>query len=175
MVYFGCYVFIGLLLVIFNSPIRKLVDSEITKTEIYNAVSGEEVATGKIILLRSILSAALIIIYPLMLFSEIQERKSRKMEDEEYEIPPESNQSWLQNEISKEEAEAGNMVEIEGQKVPFGHMDHAWDKLLEKMQDGDKLYEFRSSDDSWEHLAGCQGIALVRDGEIVADIVTLMN
>ncbi len=175
MVYLGCYVFIGLLLVIFKSPIRKLVDSEITKIEIHNAINGEEVPVVKIVLLRIILSGALIIIYPLMLFSEFKERKARKNEFEEYEIPPESNQSWLQSEITKEEAEAGHMVEIEGRKVPFGHMSLVWSRLLDKMQDGDKLYEFRSSDHSWEHLAGRQGIALVRDGEIVADIITVMN
>ncbi len=52
MVYLGCYLFIGLLLVMFKSPIRKLIDSEIAKIEIHNAINGEEVLVVKIILLR---------------------------------------------------------------------------------------------------------------------------
>ena len=175
MIYLGCYILIGLLLVIIKSPIRKLVDSEITKTEIHIVICDEDVPAVKIVLLRIALSVVLIIVYPFMLFSEIQKKKAKKKALEEYVIPVESHQSWLQDQITKEEAEAENMVEIDGQKVPFGYTNFTWLKLMAKMQDGDKLYAFRSSDDSWEYLAGRQGIALVRDGEILADIVTLMN
>jgi len=175
MIYFGCYIFIGLLLAIVKSPIRKLVDSEIAEEEIHIAILNKDVPVMKIVLLRIALSVVLIIIYPFMLFSEFKERKTKKMELEKYVIPLESRQNWLQNQITKEEAEAENMVEINGPKVPFGHTNFIWLKLMAKMQDDDKLYEFRSSDDSWEYLAGRQGIALVRDGEIIADIVTLMN
>jgi len=175
MSYLGCYILIGLLLVIVKSPIRKLVDAEIAKTKIHIAIFDEDVPAVKIVLLRIALSAVLIIVYPFMLFSEIQKKKAKKKVLEEYVIPLESHQSWLQDQMTIEEAEAENMVEIDGQKVPFGHTNLIWLKLMAKMQDGDKLYEFRSSDDSWEYLAGRQGIALVRDGEIIADIVTLMN
>lgn len=175
MVYLGCYLFIGLLLVVINSPVRRLVDSEITKIELHYAVSDEEVPVVKIILLRLILSSALVIFYPFMLFSEFKERKASREEIKGYQTVPMSHQSWLQNQITQKEAEAEHMVEIDGRKVPFGRMNLAWLSLLDNMQDGDKLYEFQSSDDSWQHLAGRQGIALVRDGEIVADIVTVMN
>ena len=175
MIYLGCYLFIGLLLVIIKSPIRKLVDSEIMKTELNSAINDEEVPAVKMVLFRITLSGALMIIYPLMLLSEFKERRATKKELVNYEISPTSNKSWLQNEISKEEAEVGHIVEIDGRKVPFGYTNYVWCKLLEKIQDGDRLYEFKSSDDSWQHLAGRQGIALVRDGEIVADIVTRMN
>jgi len=43
------------------------------------------------------------------------------------------------------------------------------------MEQGDELWEFNSDDQSWEMLAGRAGLALARDGEIVADILTMMN
>lgn len=43
------------------------------------------------------------------------------------------------------------------------------------MQPGDQLVHFVSSADSWKHLAGRAGIALVRDGKVIAAMVTMMN
>lgn len=176
MIYLGCYVLIGLLLVIFKSPIRKLVDSEITKIEIHNAIDGEEIPVIKIVLLRIILSGALIIIYPLMLFSEFKENRAKHYKvKKELKTKQEAHRKWLQNEISVEEAEAKHLVKIDNQDVPFGHMHSVWLKLLEKMQDGDKLHEYKDSDGSPKQLSGREGIALTRNGEIIADLGTLMN
>jgi len=47
--------------------------------------------------------------------------------------------------------------------------------MLAQMEEGDELWEFRSPVESWEHLAGRAGIALVRQGEIINFIVTMMN
>ncbi len=176
MLYFYAYVLVGTLLVIIKSPIRELVDKEVTKTEIHTAISGKEVPAIKLILFRVILSTVLIFIYPVMLFVDFQERRQKRKEfSEELEIAPESHMSWTQDKISIQEAEAKHMVEMDGQHVPFGYMHFAWTALLNKMQEGDELYEFGSSDESWKNLAGREGIALVRKGEIVADIVTRMN
>jgi len=43
------------------------------------------------------------------------------------------------------------------------------------MQEGDELWEFCSSWESWQKLAGRAGIALVRNGEVVASVDTMMN
>lgn len=43
------------------------------------------------------------------------------------------------------------------------------------MQEGDELWIFSTSDESWKHLAGRAGISLVRDGQVVSSMVTKMN
>ena len=67
------------------------------------------------------------------------------------------------------------MVEIDGRNVPFGYTNGQWIILCKQKQKKDELYEFRSPDDSRDSFAGREGIALVRDGQIIADIVTLMS
>jgi len=176
MIYLGCYLFIGLLLVIIKSPIRKLVDSEITKIEIHNAINDEEVSITKIVFLRIILSGALIIIYPLMLFAEFKEYSTRRdMVKKQWKVKDDAYKKWLQNEISIEEAEAKHLVKIENQNMPFGYMHSSWLNLLNKMQDGDKLHEYTSSDGSPENLTGQAGIALTRSGKIIGELATMMN
>lgn len=85
---------------------------------------------------------------------------------------------WLKRKLTVEQAEAEHMVEDEqlGQTpVPFGFCNKAWRDLLAKMQPQDELWEFSSSDHSWQHLAGRGGISLVRRGKIIASLVTKMN
>jgi hypothetical protein len=43
------------------------------------------------------------------------------------------------------------------------------------MQPGDQLWTFTSSWQSWRDLAGRAGIALVRKGQIIERLVTMMN
>ncbi len=174
--YIACYFVIGTLLVIMKTPIRELVDNEIRMMEIHYLVKGDEVPTSKFFLFRLSLSAVLIVIYPIMLCVKLRDRhKKRKEIDEIPEIVPESVLSWLQNEISIQNAEAKHMAEIDGKLIPFGCINKQWQCIVGGMQDGDRFYEFRSSDESWECLAGREGIALVRDGNIIADIITEMN
>lgn len=40
---------------------------------------------------------------------------------------------------------------------------------------GDELRLFDSGPDSWKMLAGRAGIALIRDGKVIANIVSMMN
>jgi hypothetical protein len=47
--------------------------------------------------------------------------------------------------------------------------------LLAEMRDDDELREFSSSSDSWEGLCGRAGIALVREGKIIASILTTLS
>jgi hypothetical protein len=39
----------------------------------------------------------------------------------------------------------------------------------------DEVWQFSSSPDSWEHLAGRAGLALVREGTVIDAYVTMMN
>jgi len=47
--------------------------------------------------------------------------------------------------------------------------------MVGSMQEGDELRKYSSSEHSWEHLAGRAGIALVRKGEVVDAITTVLN
>jgi hypothetical protein len=58
---------------------------------------------------------------------------------------------------------------------PFGYSNGEWEALKTSMQPGDELWTFASSSASWRALAGRAGIALVRDGKIVATIITMRN
>ena len=82
---------------------------------------------------------------------------------------------WLEDSISAKEAEGKYMVKMSGEEIPFGYMHSAWMVLLDKMEKGDKLCEFRSSEERWNEKKGREGLALVRKNEIIAEIVTRMN
>jgi hypothetical protein len=43
------------------------------------------------------------------------------------------------------------------------------------MRPGDDLWEYCISPESWQHLAGRAGYAVVREGEVVDGILTMMN
>lgn len=78
--------------------------------------------------------------------------------------------------ITLEEAE-GSPIPIRetGELKPFGYMNDQWEQFKAAMRPGDELYRFSTSSDSWAHLAGRAGIALVRNGEIAKTIITMMN
>lgn len=75
---------------------------------------------------------------------------------------------WLDVPVSVEEAEAAYGKPASGVRA-------AWERLKGEMQPGDTLMRFVSSAESWRHLAGRAGIALLRDGEVIDSFVILMN
>jgi hypothetical protein len=75
---------------------------------------------------------------------------------------------WLDTPISVEQANADYGKPTSGVRTD-------WERLKAEMQPGDKLMRFVSSADSWKHLAGRAGIALVRDGKVIDAFVTMMN
>lgn len=81
----------------------------------------------------------------------------------------------LTKKVSITEAEEAHMVTIENRQVAFGDCFAQWQRLLSEMRTEDELWEFTSGDESWQMLAGREGLALVRDGEIVCDILTCMS
>ena len=58
---------------------------------------------------------------------------------------------------------------------PFGGSNPAWESLKAGLRPGDEIWTFASPPESRERFAGRQGVALVRDGAVVAEIVTLMT
>jgi hypothetical protein len=85
---------------------------------------------------------------------------------------------WLKERISVEQAERAHSVRLEDlgpDPVPFGYQKNEWLELRSSMQPGDELWNYSSSAESWAHLAGRAGIAVVRNGTVVAHLVTLMN
>jgi hypothetical protein len=54
-------------------------------------------------------------------------------------------------------------------------VEERWKPFIALMQPGDELWRFCSPDHTWPNLAGRAGYAIVRDGEIVHSLVTLLN
>ena len=85
---------------------------------------------------------------------------------------------WLQEQTTLEQAEQDHLVRDERlgpNPIPFGFMHERWVRFKGQMKQGDELWKFSSSAESWQHLAGRAGLCIVRNGEIVDSIVTLMN
>jgi hypothetical protein len=89
---------------------------------------------------------------------------------------------WLDKKISVAEAEADNpgimddrLKRFPDAAKPFGFNHAQWEALKARMQPGDELWTFASSPESWQHLAGRAGIALVRDGKPIAVLIGAMN
>lgn len=89
-----------------------------------------------------------------------------------------SMKGWLTNQTTVEEAEREHLVKTDRlgpNPVPFGFIHGQWLKFKDQIRQGDQLWKFCSSGESWGHLAGREGLCIVRDGEIVASIITCMN
>ncbi len=77
---------------------------------------------------------------------------------------------WLQRKTTVATVEADF-----AQKPQEGGSWDEWRALVAAMRPGDELWEFCSSWESWKHLAGRAGYAVVRKGKVVSSIVTMMN
>lgn len=71
---------------------------------------------------------------------------------------------WLQKQLTVQEAQS--LLSLHSQP---------WDKLFAKMEDGDELWTFYNGRAAWHALAGRMGIVLLRNGELIDEIVTAMN
>lgn len=79
---------------------------------------------------------------------------------------------WLQERCSVEEVEAWHTGES---GKPFNHQYDRWQELKGMMASGDELWAFCSPAESWRMCAGRQGYAVVRGGQIIGTIITMMN
>jgi hypothetical protein len=78
---------------------------------------------------------------------------------------------WLQSKATVQELEAEHLVN----GIPFGYCHDDWESMKARMRSGDEVWRFSSPPEDWEALMGWEGVALVRDGEIVECVVTAMN
>jgi hypothetical protein len=85
---------------------------------------------------------------------------------------------WLSERTSADEAERKHSVRVDKlgpEPIPFGYQNARWRELLSTMNVGDELWNYSNSAESWKNLAGRAGIAVVRNGKIIASMTTLMN
>ena len=85
---------------------------------------------------------------------------------------------WLQRKATVAEFEVAHMVTDERlgpEPVPFGFMSKQWRALLEQMKPGDELWEFCSPPHSWAIRCGHAGVALVRNGKVLGEVITRVN
>ena len=59
--------------------------------------------------------------------------------------------------------------------VPFGFANDRWLEFKSKVQESDEIREIVAPPEYWSRLAGWKGFVLVREGKIVADMMTLIN
>ena len=79
--------------------------------------------------------------------------------------------SWLFDPVDMDEIERDWL----DKPAPYGIPSDEWNRLKSLMEDGDVIHAFSSPSESWEHLAGRAGYAVVRDGQAIVSVVTLMN
>jgi hypothetical protein len=79
--------------------------------------------------------------------------------------------------LTIEQVERENTSEEDGRvpHVPFGFVNSIWEEFKSKIRRGDKLRAYCSPQETWDCLAGRAGVAIVRDGEVVEIINTLVN
>jgi hypothetical protein len=85
---------------------------------------------------------------------------------------------WFEKRITIEECEIKHSVKIEElgpSPIPFGYINQRWLEFKSQIQDGDELWEFSSPLATWKHLCGRAGICIVRNGEIIDSLVTIMS
>lgn len=58
---------------------------------------------------------------------------------------------------------------------PFDEAKARLEKLVAEYVENDEFWVFCTPRDTWQHLFGRAGVALVRDGKVVEAIVTVMN
>ena len=90
--------------------------------------------------------------------------------------------TWLIKKISVEEAEAEHpgvrderATQSPERAIPFGFRHAQWEALKADMRPNDEIWTFSSPARSWEDLAGRAGVALVRDGQAIKAVVTMLN
>ena len=85
---------------------------------------------------------------------------------------------WLTKQITIDQAEIDFLIQddrICPEPVPFGFYNHRWNMLISELQDGDELWLFSSPKETWQNLCGRGGICIVRNGEVIKSMVTVMN
>jgi hypothetical protein len=86
--------------------------------------------------------------------------------------------AWLKQKTTVEKAEKDHLVtdrRLGSKPVPFGFINARWEKFKAGIRTVDEIWEFESSGESWDKLAGRAGLCIVREGRIIDAIITRMN
>jgi hypothetical protein len=59
--------------------------------------------------------------------------------------------------------------------VPFGALNKSWLALKAQIRPGDQLLKFSNGPAEFRRMAGRAGVALVREGVVIAEILTRFN
>ena len=98
-------------------------------------------------------------------------------------------EAWLNRKITEEELESGATgFDLDHDKLdiyyrPYGNREHhdveiseeELNNLKAQMQEGDELWIFNSPQEFWSGLCGRRGLCIIRDGEEVDSVLTLMG
>ena len=91
---------------------------------------------------------------------------------------------WLVKRITVEELEAAMLLNEQPNEksgvfslAPLDNITNtdAWKKMKSALIEGDEIWEFCSPGESWARMMGTTGICVVRNDEVIMDIVTTMN
>jgi len=180
-----CYLVLGVLLATYSA--RSIYCEQITRRSLYIAVT--KTPYYKELLCVIITIIAVIPGWPFLLSDKLSRRKSKSTakttsnivaDTERTELPLVT--SYIGALVKKYDSiaavEAEYMVSnprLGDKPIPFGFNNREWLELLTKMQDGDELWSYSTSADSWNNLAGRAGVRLIRGDRVVADIMTIMN
>jgi len=83
---------------------------------------------------------------------------------------------WQASRLSVEEAE--DLIrenELGWGPVENGPLNDEWKAFLAKMAEGDELWKFSSPEETWAHLVGRAGTALVRKRKIIEQFIIMTN
>ena len=91
---------------------------------------------------------------------------------------------WLVKKITLEELETAMVRnELPNEKsgvfslAPLQNITNSdeWKKMKSALIEGDEIWEFCSPGESWKRMMGTTGICVVRNDEVIMEIVTNMN
>ena len=72
-----------------------------------------------------------------------------------------------------------SVEELEAEKSstgkPFGNIHDEWLALKAHIQEGDELWYWTTSEETWSTLCGRAGVALVREKKVIGSLITDMN
>lgn len=88
---------------------------------------------------------------------------------------------WLTHRLTAPEIDAA-WSDCAAQKPRPGQAETWWEEQaaafavqLKRLRDGDEVWEFRSPQHTWEHLAGRQGLCVLRGSEVLAIYITMLS
>lgn len=102
-----------------------------------------------------------------------ESRARRAAEDEEFRRQHPDFGSRIRAELARRMDDPAERAKMEAAHARSEEMFRA--RQPRPLQPGEELRWFRSSDESWQHLAGRSGYEIVKDGKVIERVVLFMN